>query len=409
MGLLVALPGAMSAQHQPHDSARAPTLLERSQSRTASGTTWLPDAAPVPGYHHRTAGWDLMLHGSAFLQLVHVTGARAQSQLGSTNWVMAMASRTSSRHALRVRAMLTAEPFTLPGAGYPQLLQVAHLYRGALAADRQHPHELVPELSVAYEHALSTAVALAVYAAPVGEPALGPVAYNHRPSAAYEPAAPLGHVVQDYTHESLGVVTLGAFGRRARVEASAFNGSHPDDRHANFDLQGGRLNSYAGRVTVAPSARIVAAAWVGHIAAETGSHAHEPLYKFGASLLHSGSTGTWSTALVYGANLERGTTRPLSSVLLESTLQLAPRHTVFGRVEYARRTADELALTGSVPSELAIGAFSAGYAWRAVRGAATLALGARITVSAVPRVLEPFYGSRTPLGLLADLRLAPHN
>ena len=42
---------------------------------------------------------------------------------------------------------------------------------------------------------------------PVGEPALGPVAFMHRASAADNPTAPLGHHTFDSTHVAFGVVT----------------------------------------------------------------------------------------------------------------------------------------------------------------------------------------------------------
>jgi len=409
--LLCAAPIALAAQHEGHGGATSATrpAVELSQSRTSSGTTWLPDAERVPGLHTSAGNWSFMLHGAAFLQYVQTLGTRGQSQTGSANWAMFMATRPAGGGRVRLRVMATAEPFTLAGRGYPQLLQVAHDYRGQLAPDRQHPHELFAEISAAYEWAASDGLAVSLYAAPVGEPALGPVAYNHRPSAAYEPTAPLGHLAQDYTHESLGVITLGVFGRRARLEASVFNGSHPDDVRTNLDLQGGKLDAIAGRLTLAPSTGVTTALWFGAIPAAAGAHAHEASRRFGASLLHvrPRSSGAWSTTLLYAAIApEDEPTR--HSILVESTVDLTPAQAVFARAEYVRRTADELALTGSVPDELDLLAVSLGAArrlWRS-RGA-TVVAGARVTAHLVPPALEPFYGSRTPLAVLAYLRLAP--
>jgi hypothetical protein len=191
---------------------------------------------------------------------------------------------------------------------------------------------------------------------------------------------------------------------------SAFNGSHPDDRRTNFDLQGGRLNSYAGRVTLAPSPRVTASAWLAYLAPETGDHAHAGLHKFGMAVLHTRErpAGSWSSALIYGANLTSGSSRPLQTALLESSLDLTRSHTVFARLEYARRTADELALTGSVSSELDVGAASLGYAWRlSATRAADLAAGTRLTVTFLAAELEPFYGTQHPVGFLVYLRLTP--
>ena len=345
-----------------------------------------------------------MLHGSVFLQYDRQLGTRADDQLGSVNWVMVMAGRPAAGGMVRFRAMVSAEPWTVTARGYPQLLQVATPYRGGILTDRQHPHDLVSEVSLAYEHSVGSKVAGSLYAAPVGEPALGPVAYLHRPSAAYDPVAPLGHHTQDFTHTSFGVVTVGAFTRALRVEASAFNGAHPDDVRTDFDAV--RLDSYAARVSCNPAPQWSVAAWFGHVAATGGSHAHGALDRFGASVLHT--RGAWSTALVYGADLPSGAGHPLNTLLLESTIELDDADAVYGRAEYVRRTAADLALVGSVSREVDIGAVSLGVErglWRKPRVA--IGLGARGTLNLVPEELRLFYGSRTPVGLMAYLQVRP--
>ena len=350
-----------------------------------------------------------MVHGAAFVQYDQTLGTRGQQQLGVANWVMFMGTRPAPGGQLRLRFMGTLEPFTLTDGGYPQLLQVAHEYQGAPAPDRQHPHELFAEISAAYEWAASPAFGLSLYGAVVGEPALGPVAYNHRRGAAYDPTAPLGHVAQDYTHESLGVVTIGAFGRRARLEASLFNGSHPDDDHTNLDLQGGRLDALSGRLTLAPSAGVTASFWLAALPETSGEHAHEAERRFGAAVLlaRPRSGRAWSTTFVYAAVApDGGAVR--HTALIESSLDLSPAQAIFGRVEYVQRTAEELALTGSVPNELDLVALSVGAARRLWRTRAVEAMaGARVTTHLIPAALEPFYGSRTPFALLAYLRVAP--
>jgi hypothetical protein len=374
-------------------------------TRIGSGTAWLPDAAGgMPGYHWSLGRWTLMAHGSVLVQYDRQFGTRADDQLGSVNWVMVMAGRPAAGGMVRFRAMVSAEPLTLTARGYPQLLQVAAPYRGGILTDRQHPHDLISELSVAYEHTVGSRFAGSVYAAPVGEPALGPVAYLHRPSAVYDPATPLGHHTQDFTHTSFGVVTLGAFTRQLRVEASAFNGAHPDDVRTDFDAV--RLDSYSARVSCNPASQWSVAAWFGHVAATGGSHAHGALDRFGASVLHT--RGAWSTAFVYGADLPAEAGHPLNTLLLESTLELDEANALYGRAEYVRRTAADLALVGSVSRELDIGAVSLGVergVWRDASMA--IGLGARGTLNLVPEELRLFYGSRTPVGLLAYVQLRP--
>ena len=104
-----------------------------------------------------------------------------------------------------------------------------------------------------YERAVSKHVGVELYAAPSGEPALGPVAFMHRPSAMDNPLAPIGHHWQDATHISFGVLTAGIFTHTWKLEGSAFNGREPDDSRWNFDPI--RLDSYSGRFTVNPTER----------------------------------------------------------------------------------------------------------------------------------------------------------
>ena len=84
-------------------------------------------------------------------------------------------------------------------------------YQGQPVHDRQHPHDFLMELGVLYERAVTSSVGVSLFAAPSGEPALGPVAFMHRPSAMDNPFAPLGHHWQDATHVSFGVLTGGVF------------------------------------------------------------------------------------------------------------------------------------------------------------------------------------------------------
>ena len=76
----------------------------------SSGTAWLPDAARLHAYHATLGAWAVMLHGAVFLQYDRQFGTRAAEQFGSINWLMAVATRSAGRGAVRVRAMVSAEP-----------------------------------------------------------------------------------------------------------------------------------------------------------------------------------------------------------------------------------------------------------------------------------------------------------
>ena len=100
--------------------------------------------------------------------------------------------------------MLSAEPLTAPHPGYPELFQTGETYRGRALVNYQHPHDVFSELSALLSVPVSDKITWLLYGGPAGEPALGPTAFPHRISAAENPAAPLGHHVQDSTHISYG-------------------------------------------------------------------------------------------------------------------------------------------------------------------------------------------------------------
>lgn len=379
-------------------------------SRAGSGTSWLPDAAPMHAVHYSAGAWTLMLHGAAFLQYDDQGGPRGADRVALLDWGMLAASRSLGAGRLGLHAMLSTEPWTVGARGYPLLLQSGEAYRGAPLHDRQHPHDLFVELSAVYERPVATNLALSLYLAPVGEPALGPVAYPHRPSAAGDPFAPLGHHWQDATHLTFGVATAGVFTRTVKLEASWFNGREPDENRTGLDYAGRRLDSYSGRVTVNPDAHWSLAAWYGYLDSPEVLHPTEALHRFGVAALHSravGSHGQWSTALIYGANATVGTGQTLGSVLLETNLELDERNAVFGRLEYVRKRAEDLAVP-AVPPDVAydVGAIAAGYSRVLARpGATRVALGVRAAVSVVPAPLQTLYGSRTPVGAASYVRL----
>src|SRR2546428_12704306 len=120
-------------------------------------------------------------------------------------------------------------------------MQSGESCQGAALHDRQHPHDLFIELAALHERPLNVNLGISLYLAPVGEPAVGPVAYPHRPSAAADPLAPISHHWQDGSHVTFGVVTAGLFTRNVKLEGSWVNGREPDDDRTNFDLPGRRL------------------------------------------------------------------------------------------------------------------------------------------------------------------------
>jgi len=405
---------ATAQQHVMSDSSAMHGMmtgpLGLSTDRMGSGTTWIPDAVPLPMHHTMAGKWELMAHGTAFAQYNKQGGDRGSDQFGSMNWGMLMASQKAGRGLFQGRAMLSVEPATVTTSGYPLLLQTGESNNGSPLHDRQHPHDFWMEIGALYEVPVNSRLALEFYVAPAGEPALGPVAYMHRPSALDNPVAPIGHHWQDATHVTFGVLTAGVYSKHWKLEGSLFNGREPDDERWNFDPI--RLDSYSGRLTVNPDSEWSMTAGYGFLNSPEALRPDESVHRLTASVLNSRKlkSGQWATSLVWGANdvSHEGWS---NTALLESEAILDKHNTIFGRAEYARKSAEELVLPlTAFPAarKFDLGNLSLGFIRDfAQRFGATAGLGVMGTVNRVPESLEPFYGSRSPLGGLVFFRIRP--
>jgi hypothetical protein len=378
-----------------------------SMERMGSGTTWTPDALKLPSRHFMLGGWGVMLHGFAFAQYDKQGGPRGHAQFGSLNWAMIMADRSLGGGRFTLRFMPSLDPATVGKCGYPLLLQSGETCNGQPLVDRQHPHDLFMELAAQYEREITPNVAVLLYAAPAGEPALGPVAFMHRPTAMDNPFAPLGHHWQDATHISFGVLTAGIYTRALRLEASAFNGIEPDESRWNFDPI--EINSYSARLTLNPDTSWSFTAGYGSIIHPEAGNPNGLLHRLVLSAMYGkrlGADGQWGTTLVYGANREDGWS---SSALIESEAILDRHNTIFGRAELVQKSSEDLVLPALPDQRFNVGAASLGYIREIIRGrSVTVGFGAAGTVNLVPSALETPYGSRTPIGGMVFLRLRPY-
>jgi len=390
-------------------SAHMAGVLGIPHTRLGSGTSWQPEAAPHYGWHFLRGGWSLMVHGIAYAEYDRQLGARGDDQLGSINWGMLMAMHSLWGGMLHLHGMLSAEPATIGSAGYPLLLQSGESYRGEALHDRQHPHDLFMETAAIYEHAVAQNLALSIYAAPVGEPAIGPVAFPHRSSAASDPLAPLGHHWQDATHITYGVLTLGIFSRTWRAEGSIFNGREPDEHRTNFDMR--KLDSYAGRLSYNPNPNWSYSASAAYLASPEILHPEESVHRYSASVMNTrlmGARGEWSSSLIYGANAVSGA-KLANSALIESNFDIDGQNTVFGRAELVQKSAQDLLVASELETQrFDVGELTLGYS-REVLRARGITLGASVlgTLNIVPSALESTYGSRFPKGYAVFLRLRP--
>jgi len=396
-------------------------------TRLGSGTSWLPDASPMRSIDWTAGRWMLMAHGSVFGQFDQQTGLRGDDQLGIADHEMLMALRSLAGGALRLSAMTSLESFVIGEHGYPELLQTGGVYRGGRIVNRQHPDDPLMELSVSYERSLIPGLAAQLYGGPIGEPALGPVSYMDRPSAAVDPFAPLGHHWQDASHDAIGVATAGLFTRFAKLEASAFNGREwPGDSSFAARIRRVTLNSYSARLSVAPSAHLIASTWAGYV------YGHDPLdpavgmQRYGAAI--NTATGRTSTAIVWGLMIHHHgirehfhpatdtSTPPPSyhisgSELIETTFDVTPRTSLYARLEQVQKTADDLGFLGGDLMQLftirdvALGATHDVMSL----GPTGASIGARVSVDLLPETLRLDYHTRTPLGFAVFVRVRPHS
>jgi hypothetical protein len=196
-------------------------------------------SASVAAQHHTepdtSTQWQPSVDGVVFAIFNHQGGRRGGSQFVSTNWIMGMLDRPIGTAKLTLTGMFSAEPATVGAAGYDELFQGGEAYRGLQNTDRQHPHDLVMQLSTAIRIPLKEAT-LTFAGGPVGEPALGPVTFMHRPSSWDNPLAPLSHHIFDSTHTASTVFLGRVDGGPVAIEGSIFHGREPDEDRYDIDL-----------------------------------------------------------------------------------------------------------------------------------------------------------------------------
>ena len=254
-----------------------------------------------------------------------------------------------------------------------------------------------------------------------GEPALGPPGYPHRPSAATNPIGPVTHHWLDATHVTFGLVTLGAHNQRWKAEVSTFNGRAPDERRTDLDL--GAFDSVAGRLSFLPTDRLalqVSAARLREATTDFPFPSQPPVTRATASAMYHvpfGSTGLWATTVAFGAThareaVSRGILDATSGgALLESSLTVADRHTVFGRAEVGRIPAHHLHAHEYSLSLFAVGRVQMGYVRHLpVAKGLVPGIGSSVSLSVLSTALAPRYFGRVAPGFAVffSIRAARH-
>jgi hypothetical protein len=369
-----------------------------------SGTGWQPASVPDHSWMTQRGGWDLMAHGVVFLDYNQQGGPRGAGKAESVNWLMVMEQHKVGKGSLLFRQMFSAESLTSPHPGFPELFQTGETYHGQPLVDHQHPHNVFAELSAYYSLPITRKLSWLLYGGPSAEPALGPVTYIHRASAAELPMAPLSHHLQDSTHTSFGVISTGVVIERFKIEGSVFNGREPNEQR--WSIQLGPLDSWSGRVSVAPSRNWTAQYSYGKLqhpeALEPGNEVRQS-----ASLeyVRPFRAGSWASSVVWGRKHKEETGTNLNSYLAESTVNFKRSNYGFTRLELVDK--DELFPTATIHPAYRIGAFTFGgvrdllqsHAWQ-------VGLGADVTFYSKPSVLDASYGTN-PVSFQIFLRFRP--
>lgn len=403
-------------QHTDHEMQAVPMShafsLNLPMNGNGSGTGWLPDASPMYGYMLHSRKWMYMIHGNIFVrynnQDIDRKGMRGDSKVDAPNWFMAMGQRKAGDRGLfHFSAMFSLDPL-FGGEGYPLLFQTGETHKGKPLVDRQHPHNLFSELSIAYTHAFSKDVDAFIYLGYPGEPALGPVAFMHRPSSMNNTDSPLGHHWQDATHITFGVTTIGFRYRIFKLDGSLFTGREPGEARYGFDKPS--FDSYSYRLTANPVKTISLQASKAFIKSPEAVHPDEDVRRTTASVIHAlplkGENQSLNSTLVWGYN-DSGEDHRENSLTLESNLQL-DRVGIYGRYENIEKSAEELLLDELDTHDIfRIQALTIGVTYTLLRQWNTnFALGAQGSLYKADHELDPVYG-KNPISLEVYLRLNP--
>src|SRR6202521_1145201 len=173
----------------------------------AQGTAPPPDPSASTGQHEQmqmnmpmNTGWQFMQDGIVFAEFNHQGGPRGGNEFVAPNWWMGMATRETARGRLTFTSMLSLDPATVGKAGYREIFQAGEALNGRPLIDRQHPHDLFMQLAAVWRLPINSSTGLTLAGAPVGEPALGPVAFSIAPRR--RPILPRRSVITRSTHNT---------------------------------------------------------------------------------------------------------------------------------------------------------------------------------------------------------------
>jgi len=369
--------------------------------------------------HHMPAPsrWTFMQDGVVWVMFNDQGSPRGEQEVKAPNWWMGMAERRVGSGTVTFDAMLSLDAATVGNQGYSHIFQVGETYQSNALIDHQHPHDFLMQAAAIWRQPVGGGVTLTLAGAPVGEPALGPVAFMHRSSAVENPMSPLSHHTLDSTHIAMGVITGAAGKGPFEIESSVFHGAEPDENRWDL-MDPGALDSWSVRGWYRPSR-----SW--NFQASHGYLTHPEAIEEG-DVRRTTASATWTTprdggstavTLAWGRNKKLAgnydaflaeLTRTYrwgalywrgESVQVEDDLLRTGVH-----VSQGGRKNAHVVISGaqSFVGALTVGATRALWQARGWNAAA----GVQVTGYAVPANLSPFYGNQ-PWSLQLMFRLRP--
>jgi len=292
--------------------------------------------------------------------------------------------------------------------GYPLLFQSGETAHGEPLVDRQHPHDLFSELSVAYSYAFSQKTGVFAYVGYPGEPALGPVAFMHRPSALYDPDAPISHHWIDATHITFGVATLGVRMGDFKLEGSSFTGREPDENRYNLDKV--HFDSWSGRLSFNPSKNWALQVSHGYIHSPEALHPDENIHRTTASAQYSlplQNDHSFNATAVWGMNKQQDKGGE-NAAMVEASYCL-DKLALFSRYEYVQKSSEELVLDEAIYGDalFPVHAFTLGFNYDLLRlNKTSMAIGSHFTLYTEDKKLYSLYG-KNPTAFEVYFRIYP--
>jgi hypothetical protein len=374
-------------------------------TREASGTAWQPDSSVHGGVHTAVGEWMVLSHARLNAVYDRQQGPRGDDKAFVSGMLMSEATRVlASEDIVRFRAMLSPDPL-MGASGYPLLLATGETANGRdPLIDRQHPHNLVMELSGSVSHPFGPQDSAYLYAGLPGEPAFGPPPFMHRLSILDSPEAPISHHWLDSTHITNGVVTVGYVHSDFKLEASRFHGREPDQYR--YRIEPGPLDSTAARLSWNPAHTLsLQVSWARQISPEQLAP-REDETRASASAIYTeplGDNRYWSTTAAYGYRHSSGGPC-LWAYLIESSVKPTDLWTIFARFE--RETNNELIDFGSEGGPVYVVAKTSAGAIRDwhMSEHVQVGLGALYAFNFVPSSLTALYG-HDPAGMMVFARL----